>query len=108
MKIEYRGFELEVKKERSLGGDYPLYITAYRLKDDYEYISSYEYSEEKVKDRMDSLKNNINDYYEMINEGYCPECCVTMIKDKPNVYYCAVCEEYYYKEMEKNEDVRIL
>ena len=98
MKVKYRGFDLEVKKERSLGGDYPLYITAYRLKDEYEYISGFEYSQEKIKDRMSYLKNNIDEYYKMINEGSCPECCVTIIKDKPKVFYCDVCKEYYYED----------
>ena len=95
MKIKYRGFELEVKKERSLGGDYPLYITAYRLEDGYEYISEYEYSEEKVKDRMDSLKNNIDDYYDSIDKGICPECDEKLIKVINNILHCPDCLESY-------------
>lgn len=64
MKTTYKGFQIEVKREKSLGGDYPLYFNIIRLSDNWILDDSFEYSDEKVKDKLKDLKSTVDDYLE--------------------------------------------
>lgn len=64
MKTIYKGFEIEAKREKSLGGDVPLYFTIMRLSDNWFLEDNFEYSDEKVKDRFKDLKGKVDDYLE--------------------------------------------
>ena len=61
MKVKYRGYEIEVKRERCLGGWSELYTTIYRLSDGLECVCYCEDSAEKVVDQVRYMKKRIDD-----------------------------------------------
>jgi hypothetical protein len=65
MKCNYRGFELEVKREKCLGGWDQVYTTAYL--DGYELIC--EHSEDKTN--ISSLMKSLKRYIDEIIEDQC-------------------------------------
>jgi hypothetical protein len=56
--VQYKGYELEAKREQCLGGWGMLYFTIY--KDNFECVSSFEDSEEKVRDKIKQLKEMVD------------------------------------------------
>ncbi|MGV6935910.1 hypothetical protein ACWA2B_10385 [Paenibacillus sp. CMM36] len=61
MKVNYKGFKLEATREKSLGGWNTLYYTIY-TPTGFELISSFEDSEEIIKDKIQQLKDIVEDY----------------------------------------------
>ncbi|PPB12962.1 hypothetical protein ACLMAB_06040 [Brevibacillus laterosporus] len=61
MKVKYKEFALEASREKSLGGWSALYYTIY-TPTGYELVSSFEDSDEKVKDKIEQLKEIVDDY----------------------------------------------
>ncbi len=64
MKVDYKGFELEVNREKCLAGYSLLYCTAYRKSDGYELICYSEDSAETVREKLRDLKTSVDDYIE--------------------------------------------
>lgn len=64
MKINYRGFEIEAKREKALGGWALLYYTVMRINDGWYMQDSFTTGEDKIKDFIGYLKKNVDDYYE--------------------------------------------
>jgi hypothetical protein len=64
MKVEYKGFTLEAKREKCMAGYDMLYCTATRISDGYELICYPEDSAETVREKIKQLKADIDDYLE--------------------------------------------
>lgn len=62
MKVVYKGFELEAKREKCLAGYDLLYCTATRIGDGYELICYPEDSAETVREKIKDLKSQVDDY----------------------------------------------
>lgn len=62
MKLNYRGFELDAHREKSMGGDMLLYYSILRLSDGYEVTSSFMYGNDKIRDFMKELKVYVDDF----------------------------------------------
>jgi hypothetical protein len=93
MKVNYRGFELEAKREKCLAGYALLYYTAYI--DGYEYICSFEDSNETTIEKIRQLENMVDDYWYFVENGHCPECGSKLNKkdnDNQKMIYCCDCD----------------
>lgn len=93
MKAMYKGFELEVKREQCLCGYPLLYFTIYQ--DGYEHVCTFEDSNEKVRDKINQLKEWVDNYINDINNGICPECGESLSFGEINDWYCEDCDEYF-------------
>jgi hypothetical protein len=60
MKCKYRGFEIDVTRDESLGGDEFLYFSIFRISDGYEIESSFSSGSEKVREFIDYMKKRID------------------------------------------------
>jgi len=63
MKVEYRGFEIDAHRERSLGGDLLLYYSVFRIEDGWEMESGFQDSAETTPAMIGYLKELVDDYY---------------------------------------------
>ncbi|HZJ99495.1 MAG TPA: hypothetical protein VFC79_05795 [Tissierellaceae bacterium] len=61
MKVVYRGHEIEVTREKCLGGWSELYTSVFRLSDGLECICSVEDSAEKIVDQVRYMKERIDE-----------------------------------------------
>lgn len=61
MKVNYKGFEIDAHREKCLGGWDTLYFSIF-TPTGYELLSSFEDSEEKVRDKIKQLKEVVDDY----------------------------------------------
>jgi len=61
MKVVYRGHEIEVKREKCLGGWSELYTSVFRLSDGLECVCDVEDSGEKVVDQVRYMKERIDE-----------------------------------------------
>ena len=61
MKVVYRGHEIEVTREKCLGGWSELYTSVFRLSDGLECVCAVEDSEEKVVDQVRYMKERIDE-----------------------------------------------
>lgn len=60
MRVIYRGHEINVRRERCLGGWDMLYTSIFRVSDGYECTSFCEDSGEKVRDQIGYMKRRID------------------------------------------------
>ena len=60
MKVDYKGYDIEVTREKSCAGYMLLYFNIFRKSDGYECLSSFEDSEETVRDKIAQLKERID------------------------------------------------
>lgn len=60
MKVNYKGHEISVSREKSMAGYSMLYFSIFRLSDGYECLTSFEDSAETVKDKVNQLKERID------------------------------------------------
>ncbi|NVJ48122.1 MAG: hypothetical protein HWE07_13385 [Cytophagia bacterium] len=67
MKVECKGFDIEVTRERSCGGWSQLYFSIFRKSDGFECLSSFEDSQEKVSDKVKELKECIDNELKLSN-----------------------------------------
>lgn len=67
IKTNYKGHVLEVTREKSLGGWDTLYYSVY-TPTGYELLSSFEDSEEKIRDKLEQLKEVVDRYIENPSE----------------------------------------
>ncbi len=61
MKIEYKGYEIEAKREKSITGEPLLFSGVYRICDGYECMCCYENSSETIRDSIKYLKERIDE-----------------------------------------------
>ncbi|GIN67094.1 hypothetical protein FKN04_13050 [Bacillus glycinifermentans] len=64
MKVNYRGFKIETKREKSLGGWDNIYFTVMRKEDGWFLEDSFSESEDKIEDFVNGLKVLVDDYHE--------------------------------------------
>lgn len=60
MKVEYKGYEIEVKRERCMGGWMLLYYSIFRLSDGYEVTSGFTEDQSSVKEYVGYMKERID------------------------------------------------
>jgi hypothetical protein len=60
MKTIYKGHEIDVRRERSMGGDELLYYSVFRLSDGYECVSSFTTGGDTVKEYIGYMKERID------------------------------------------------
>lgn len=60
MKVNYKGHEISVSREKSMAGYSMLYFSIFRLSDGYECLTSFEDSAETVRDKINQLKERID------------------------------------------------
>ena len=62
MKSIYRGFEIEVKREKCLAG-YPLvYYSIFRISDGWEFDGGFYDTNDTVRSVMSDMKSKVDDY----------------------------------------------
>jgi hypothetical protein len=64
MKLEYKGFDIEVNKEKSVGGDEFLYYSAFRKNDDWELTSGSVAASNSVREWVNDMKKLVDEYLE--------------------------------------------
>lgn len=64
MKLIYRGYEIDIRREPCLAGYELLYVDIIRVKDGYHCLGFYEDSSEKVPDMMNYMRARIDDELE--------------------------------------------
>jgi len=64
MKITYKGFDIEAKRERSMGGETLLYYFIFRQSDGFEVTSGFSYGTDKICDFISYLKDIADDFLE--------------------------------------------
>lgn len=64
MKVIYKGFEIDVRREKCLAGYPLLYFTVMRLSDGWFFQDGFYDSEDTVKDTIEGMKNLVDDYLE--------------------------------------------
>ena len=74
MRIEYRGFEIEAKRERSLGGDVLLYYSIFRLSDGWEFETDFSTGSDSIRSMIGYLKEHVDDWYKNPQDYECSEC----------------------------------
>jgi hypothetical protein len=62
MKINYRGFELDARREKCMGGWDLLYYSIFRISDGYEVTSSFTYGSDKIRDFIKEMKVYVDDF----------------------------------------------
>ncbi len=72
MRVNYKDFELNVRREKCLGGWSLLYYEIYQ--DGAEWISGFEDSEETVRDKIKQLKLDVDMFYDCISKNICCFC----------------------------------
>jgi len=60
MKVNYRGFEIDVKRERALGGWDNLYFSIIRLSDGYIMEDSFTTGDDTVREYIGYMKERID------------------------------------------------
>ena len=64
MKVEYKGFEVDAHREKSMGGDTLLYYSVFRIGDGYEVTSGFSYGTDPVRTFVGFLKGTVDDFLE--------------------------------------------
>lgn len=60
MKVNYRGFEVDVHRDKALGGWKQLFWSVFRLSDGWEFDSGFSCSDDTVRDYIAALKQRID------------------------------------------------
>lgn len=60
MTTEYKGYEIKAEREECMAGYELLYFSIYRIKDGFECLSSFEDSAETIEDKIEELKERID------------------------------------------------
>lgn len=64
MKSIYRGFEIEVTREKCLAGYPMIYYSIFRISDGWELTSGFYDTEDTVRSFLKDMKATVDDYYE--------------------------------------------
>lgn len=71
MKVKYRGFEIDVRREKCMGGWSQVYFSVYGLTNDLPCLADgFEDSADSVRDHMKWMKARVDDFYEN-PQDYC-------------------------------------
>lgn len=66
MLIEYKGYEIDVKRVESFGGDIFIYASVVRISDGYVLLSSFEfptfYKNKSIRKIIENFKKDIDNY----------------------------------------------
>lgn len=62
MKLNYRGFELDARREKSMGGDSLLYYSIFRESDGWEMTSGFSYGTDRVQTFIKYMKERVDNY----------------------------------------------
>ena len=62
MKSNYKGFEINVRREKCLGGWDLLYYDIFRILDGYHLVGSFEDSAETAREKVKQCKDIVDDY----------------------------------------------
>lgn len=89
MKLKYKGFDIEAKREKCLAGYSLMYYST--LKDGYEYDYRCEESNETVHNAIEYLKKEVDYLIDCLNKKICPHC----ENNLDNKYYCKECNENF-------------
>jgi hypothetical protein len=73
MKEDYRGYEIEVTREESLGGWDNTYFNAYRISDGLEVICNFSEGEDTLEDWMGWMKDRVDQFIETKGASECME-----------------------------------
>lgn len=92
MKTNYRNFELDAHKEKSLAGYLLLYFAIYD-KEGYEWMCGFEDSDDKVVEKIDELQQWVDNFYKNIENNICSDC----YEELDNNLYCKYCDLNYNK-----------
>lgn len=95
MKVNYRGFEIKAERDKCLAGYSLLYFSVCSLNDGYEWICSFENSEEMVRDKINQLKEWADNWHKDVKNNICPECGKEITKTMNGNKYCEDCDMYY-------------
>lgn len=68
MKVSYRGFEIEAKREKCLAGYSLLYFSIFRESDGWELLSDYSEGDDTVHAAVGYLKETVDDYFKNPSE----------------------------------------
>lgn len=68
MKSIYRGFEIEVTREKCLAGYPMIYYSIFRLSDGWELTSGFYDTADTVRSFLKDMKATVDDYYENPSE----------------------------------------
>lgn len=60
MKVNYRGFEIDVRREKCLAGYKLMYFSIIRISDGFEMECSYTDSEDTVRDQVHYMKERVD------------------------------------------------
>ena len=63
MKVKYRGFEIDVKREQAMGGWDSLYYTVIRIEDRWIWQDSFRDSDMPVRELIQELKESVDEYH---------------------------------------------
>jgi hypothetical protein len=64
MKIFYKGFDVEAKREMSMGGEKLLFYSVFRKSDGFEVTSGFSYGTDPVRTFVQYLKGVVDDFLE--------------------------------------------
>jgi len=62
MKVNYNGFEIEVKREQCMAGYSLVYYSTFRISDGWELNSGFYDTADTVRDVIKSMKAEVDDY----------------------------------------------
>lgn len=60
MKASYRGYDIDVHRERSMGGDILVYYSIFRRSDGYEATSGFSTGDDTIKDFIGMMKERVD------------------------------------------------
>lgn len=62
MKVEYKGFDIEASREKSMVGDTLLFYSVFRQSDGYEVAYGYSYGNDRIPTFIKHLKGVVDDF----------------------------------------------
>lgn len=64
MKVKYRGFEIDVRREKILAGYDMVYRDVFRIKDGWQFWGDFSDDKDTIREHIKSMKIKIDDYFE--------------------------------------------
>ncbi|WP_137743315.1 hypothetical protein [Robertmurraya siralis] len=68
MKVDYKGFEINVEREKALGGWDSTYYTVMEKKNGFFLVDSFSDSNDTVREWIKDLKKRVDEYLENLEE----------------------------------------